>query len=480
MSTESTDYPSPATMSTQTSYLMNSCSFSSVCDAYDGGIVHSLNNPLASLTASNTSFIGCCRTRNVVCEGNADRKLTPGRQNETFNGANSFTWCEWNGSRTTGTNNDYTDVASNGGAICMYGQSNATVSIKHCSFNNCNAFFDGGGIMCANIKSVEIESNYFNSCSAQVNVGGGICVYIISTCVRISKCDFQNCKAKERGGGLFLENFQVSEGCIGEENGEGESACVFDCSFTSCSLTNSWGGGMYCYNIPTAFKMRSIQFISCSATSAGGGLYFYPNQATAPDDKIYCYFLFFHECKCRTTSTPYGHDVEYVDSFNVYLNSGNPFYECYTTNTNEQRMCYAYNYSNAGAWSHQHTEKWNWLKRGILNRFVAVSGGGEEELCGLDESSACRTIGVAVDKSKIQVSLSVTLMGGNHISETATIEIGTKKIIVVGAGIEKSSNGTEANSYSSSSSPLSPYSPSSPSFTPLNLSISFFHSICSS
>eukprot|EP00770_Monocercomonoides_exilis_P012004 MONOS_11946.1-p1 / transcript=MONOS_11946.1 / gene=MONOS_11946 / organism=Monocercomonoides_exilis_PA203 / gene_product=unspecified product / transcript_product=unspecified product / location=Mono_scaffold00629:9589-10426(+) / protein_length=263 / sequence_SO=supercontig / SO=protein_coding / is_pseudo=false len=42
----------------QTSFLMNGCTFSSICDVYDGGIVHSLNNPYASLTASNTSFVG--------------------------------------------------------------------------------------------------------------------------------------------------------------------------------------------------------------------------------------------------------------------------------------------------------------------------------------------------------------------------------------------------------------------------------------
>ncbi|KAH7814944.1 uncharacterized protein MONOS_12095c2 [Monocercomonoides exilis] len=107
---------------------------------------------------------------------------------------------------------------------------------------------------------------------------------------------------------------------------------------------------------------------------------------------------------------------------------GNPFYECYTTNTDEKRICFAYNYAIANVWTYDEISKKDWLKRGILNRFVAVSGGNAEELCGLDESSACRTIGVAVEKSVIQVSLSVTLMGGDHTSETTTIEIGTKKI----------------------------------------------------
>ncbi|KAH7826611.1 uncharacterized protein MONOS_2450 [Monocercomonoides exilis] len=439
------DACSPSTStSIQTSCLMNSCSFSSVCDAYDGGIVPSINNPFASLTVSNTSFVGCCRTRNIEREGTAEVPLKPDRQNETFNGANSFTWCEWSESKTTGNGNTYSDGTSNGGAIFMHGQSSATVSVSHCAFNECVAHWCGGGIHCYNIKSVEILNNTFDSCTAQNYLGGGVFVYTISTCVRISGCEFQNCKAVYDGGGLFLENFLVSgTGCIGTESGEGESACVFDCSFTSCSITNSWGGGMYCHSVPTSFKMRNIQFISCSASSHGGGLDLYPHRQGLQNDIIFCYFLFFHDCRC-SRDLPHGHDVYYEDQYNLYLSSNNPFYECYTTNADDQRVCYAYDASSSESWTYQHREKWDWLKRGILNRFVAVSGGGEDDLCGLDESSACRTIGVAVEKSVIQVSLSVTLMEGNHQSETATVETGTKKISVIGKDKDKSSIETGA------------------------------------
>ncbi|KAH7828812.1 uncharacterized protein MONOS_13373 [Monocercomonoides exilis] len=172
---------------------MNSCSSSSVCDAYDGRIVHSLNDPFPSLTASNTSFVRCCRTRNVKCEGKADGKLTPGRQNETENGANSFTWCEWNGSKATGEVDSYADGSSNGGAICMFGQSNASVSVSHCAFNECVAYYAEGGIHCYSITSVEIVNNIFDSCNAQNRYGGGMCAYGISSCARISECKFQNC-----------------------------------------------------------------------------------------------------------------------------------------------------------------------------------------------------------------------------------------------------------------------------------------------
>ncbi|KAH7814972.1 uncharacterized protein MONOS_16192 [Monocercomonoides exilis] len=289
---------------------MNSCSFSSVCDVYDSGIVHSLNDPLTSLTTSNTSFVGCCRTRNVECNGTETNKKQPERQNITANGPNTFTWCEWSGSKTTGESDSVSDGISSGGAICMYNLNSGELSVSHCLFNNCFAYSRGGGIMCNTIKTVRIENNMFNACTAQNHYGGGLYVVTISTCVRISGCEFQNCKANYNGGGLDLDNFNaIGAGCIPTENGEGESACVFDCSFTSCSVTNYYGGGMYCANIPiTQFKMRSIQFISCSASAHGGGLELYPYRQASQNDVIYCYFLFFHECKC-SADTPYGHDM---------------------------------------------------------------------------------------------------------------------------------------------------------------------------
>ncbi|KAH7819312.1 uncharacterized protein MONOS_13809 [Monocercomonoides exilis] len=425
------------------STLMNGCSFSSVCDVYDGGIVPSLNNPFTSLTASNTSFAGCTRTGNVEFIGSKESPSKPGRQNETENGQNTFIWCEWNGSRTTGTKNTYTDVASNGGAIFMCGQPNATIYIKYCSFNDCYAYYDGGGVMCANLKSVETANNSFNSCTVKTLAGGGMCVYIISTFVRISGCDFKNCKAIEQGGGLFLDNYRDPETrCMGKENGEKESACVFDCCFTSCSVANYIGGGMFCRNVPTAeFKIRTVQFISCSAKAYGGGLYFYPYQLSMTKNSFFCSFLFFHECRCRNTSAPFGHDVEFVDNFTLYLSSNNPFFECYTTNTDEKRMCYAYNCLN-GKCSHYFTEKKWWLKNGVLFRLVAAEGGVEDELCGIDESSACKTIGIAVNRSVAQTSLIVTLMEGNHKNEETTIETNLNKMRVEGKGRGTSIIGT--------------------------------------
>ncbi|KAH7824082.1 uncharacterized protein MONOS_1709 [Monocercomonoides exilis] len=198
---------------------------------------------------------------------------------------------------------------------------------------------------------------------------------------------------------------------------------------------------MFCKNVPVEFKMRSIQFMSCSTTAYGGGLRLHLNRPTAPDDGIYCYFLFFHECKC-SANTPYGHDVEYADHYGLYFESGNPFFECYTTNTDDRRMCYAYNYSNAGAWTFQHTEKKEWLKDKTI--YVSVNGNDSYELCGANESNPCLTVKKAFEMCGVHISLTITLMEGNHVSEATTIEIGTKKISVIGRGKDKNVNETNA------------------------------------
>ncbi|KAH7820077.1 uncharacterized protein MONOS_6095 [Monocercomonoides exilis] len=189
---------------------MSSCSFSSVCDVYDGGIVRSINSRSSSLTASNASFVGCLRTKNVEFIGSEEDPSKPKRQNVTADEANTFIWCEWNGSKTTGSNNILSDKASNGGAIYMYNLASGTLSVKCCSFNDCTAHWDGGGIMSRSISSIKIENNSFNAYTADNYRGGGICAYSISACVRIGGCEFQNRIGNNYGGGIYLYIFQVS------------------------------------------------------------------------------------------------------------------------------------------------------------------------------------------------------------------------------------------------------------------------------
>ncbi|KAH7827840.1 uncharacterized protein MONOS_13047 [Monocercomonoides exilis] len=96
----------------------------------------------------------------------------------------------------------------------------------------------------------------------------------------------------------------------------------------------------------------------------------------------------------------------------------------------------------------EHTEKSEWLKNGILYRLVTADGGSTNELCGINESNACKSIGVAVSQNATQTSLFVSLMEGNHGNEQETISVGNK-MNVEGKGKETSVIGTNSLSLSS-------------------------------
>ncbi|KAH7822317.1 uncharacterized protein MONOS_14123 [Monocercomonoides exilis] len=129
-----------------------------------------------------------------------------------------------------------------------------------------------------------------------------------------------------------------------------------------------------------------------------------------------------------SNSTPYGHDVYFYDGNNLF-SSDNPFFESYTTNVDEKRVCYADN-----DWVYQHTEKKWWLKEGMKDRYVGVGGDDASNLCLMSESAPCKTVGHAVESSMAQLSSTITVLGGRHVSEGATISVGEKKISVVGRG----------------------------------------------
>ncbi|KAH7816554.1 uncharacterized protein MONOS_4898 [Monocercomonoides exilis] len=174
--------------------------------------------------------------------------------------------------------------------------------------------------------------------------------------------------------------------------------------------------------------MRSLQFISCSTYSYGGGLDFRPYQSTAPSNNQYCYFFFFHDCRCTTTSTPYGHDV-YLEGYYNLFSSNNPFYKSYTTNSNDTRVNHRY-YS--GSWTNLHTEKKDWLSVGMKDRYVDVSGDDANNLCGISGAAPCKTVGHAVESSMAQLSSTITMLSGRHVSEGMTISVVEKEISVVG------------------------------------------------
>ncbi|KAH7817345.1 uncharacterized protein MONOS_15425 [Monocercomonoides exilis] len=80
----------------------------------------------------------------------------------------------------------------------------------------------------------------------------------------------------------------------------------------------------------------------------------------------------------------------------------------------------------------------------MKDRYVGVSGDDTSNLCGMSEAAPCKTVGHAVGSSMAQLSLTITLLGGRHVSEGATISVGEKKIIITGRGKTVSVIGTSA------------------------------------
>ncbi|KAH7820980.1 uncharacterized protein MONOS_14794 [Monocercomonoides exilis] len=93
---------------------------------------------------------------------------------------------------------------------------------------------------------------------------------------------------------------------------------------------------------------------------------------------------------------------------------------------------------------YQHTEKKEWLKEGMKDRYVGVGGSDSSNLCGMSEASPCKTVGHAVGSSMGQLSSTITVLGGRHVSEGATISVGEKKISVEGKGKAVSVIGTNS------------------------------------
>ncbi|KAH7831776.1 uncharacterized protein MONOS_1928 [Monocercomonoides exilis] len=99
--------------------------------------------------------------------------------------------------------------------------------------------------------------------------------------------------------------------------------------------------------------------------------------------------------------------------------------------------------------AYQHTEKKDWLKEGMKDRYVGVSGNDTNNLCGMTELAPCKTVGHAVSSSMVQLSSTITLLGGRHVSEGVTISVGKKKIIITGKGKTMSVIGTNSLSLTS-------------------------------
>jgi len=283
------------------------------------------------------------------------KKLNGGR--EIVTESKKFNNDDFFGCKTTGNLDSVNDGISSGGAINCYGNTAASLIIIKCNFTSCTAHYCGGAISVYNFGSVLVERNKFEDCTTSNYQGGGVFGQYIETCMKCSKNTFINCKSNDRGGGFFLQNFNIT--C------NSNNPCISGCSFTKCKAETYYGGGIYIYYPPAEFKMQNTIFISCHANNWGGGILFQPYTNTINNSKLffYCYF--------ENNSSPKGNDL-FFDEYHKETHTETPFLHSFSSSPEDRvwkRNLSAQKYYNV-----------TWLDSGTLNRYISnVTGTDPEE-----------------------------------------------------------------------------------------------------
>ncbi|KAH7823289.1 uncharacterized protein MONOS_785 [Monocercomonoides exilis] len=461
------------------SSLIEGCIFSSVYDALDGAIVRPLHSQCACFAVFNSSFFRNQRVTNLEAsdEVGNPRKLL--RQNVTSNEDAIFNWCEWSNCQAIGSTAD-SFSSTCGGAISCFSLESLNLRTSNCFFFDCSASLFGGAVLCDSIAAVSLINSSFTGCKASDGKGGGVCIHSISGCVSIERCNFTSCSTVCEGGGAYLDYFSyLKSECKGAEEKDVTSNFMSECFFVACSVGDSEGGGLSCSLVPVTFRISSICFESCSALSKGGGLHLVPLQESFDKDNKMCFFLFFQQCLCspksqqnqRNSQEPYGHDVYLEDNYD--LHSSSPFVDSYTTNKDDERVCYA---SGAYDLTFYTKEKKSWLLD-LDERNVSASGADSSALCGMGNEQPCKTVGYALSVSEM---CSINMASGNYVSEKYTIAVGDKVISIRGNDMKDTVITTNAllpvdsespTSSSSSESLLSLFSVASGSLWVMSLSI---------
>eukprot|EP00770_Monocercomonoides_exilis_P005721 MONOS_5693.1-p1 / transcript=MONOS_5693.1 / gene=MONOS_5693 / organism=Monocercomonoides_exilis_PA203 / gene_product=unspecified product / transcript_product=unspecified product / location=Mono_scaffold00169:18634-27765(-) / protein_length=3043 / sequence_SO=supercontig / SO=protein_coding / is_pseudo=false len=383
---------------------IDSCSFVSVEDAIYGGVVDSMYCPLSSLLSVNNSYIRCNRLRFTENEG----RRQMGRQ-VLGNGTHTFESCEWSGCNAT-----------NGAAIYLYDQPQASLNISNCIFDKCtgNESF-GGAISTCNILGLVIVKSNFTECKIEKEGGGAIYAVVVSTFSRLFSLHFLKCICEGHGAGFFFDKFNISRG------NDTTSGAIVECTFDSNDAGRGWGGAFRIDYSPKGFSVRSCNYLRCVGGKAGGAITMEQLEFHDQNPSL-IWFCMLHECFTRDAELDdyKGHDAYFFDPLSKRLFQ-TPFVESYTTNLKQYRVTY-----NNNSWNYPD----EWIPIGIhINPcFIGVTGNDNEDLCGLEESLPCKTLFHSVEKSNRQCSYGIVLLEGNHISERESLNIREKEILLRG------------------------------------------------
>ena len=216
---------------------------------------------------------------------------------------------------------------SQGGAIYLsVSSSEATLTVSHCEFHNCNASCEGedlseGGAIYANqIGEVTVEHSPFASCHAEYagnNGGGGIQMFSIQTQSIVTDCFFSHCSSAQDGGGISNRfSYALNK----------EMICI-SCFFTNNEAKGDGGGAFEFWEFHNPIGCTNSLFNSNKATR--GGAMSIGNFSIATPNTLITFCFYNHN-----DGSGYGND--YCTHPDI---SDSPFLHSFTT-TELNRSCY--------------------------------------------------------------------------------------------------------------------------------------------
>ncbi|KAH7822098.1 uncharacterized protein MONOS_15737 [Monocercomonoides exilis] len=397
---------------------ISSCSFFSVNDVYDGGLFHSINCPCSSLSSLNNTFISCNRLSNVRYSGTEENPLSLERTVIETAGEHLFVWCEWKNASPNGF----------GGAIYI-SHGGSSINVSHCLFNDINSTNDqannhGGAIFIANLVNALVDSSNFSKCCA--NQGGAMCSVDHVKNEQCKDLVFENCSiSSEYGMVCYLRPQYLQE----------SGTFIFsNCRFVKNSAGDSAGCMYFSYYLPdissstfliteNVFLFNLLNGTSTSVSRYGGTGMNFDGLSEQAARISFIKFCFFHQNKANNGM---GNDVR-INGGKV---TSNPFFESYSTTT-EKRVWY-----NGTSDSEEYN---GWLPVGIflLTRYTHQNGNDLDELCGLNDTTPCRTIEHVFGKLRNDVECKVILLESSF-SPSSVLFINSNKVKVIGNGTDKS------------------------------------------